>query len=46
MKSALAWGTVTASCTIEAFGLEGLRGLDMAALEKRLDVFRSATHFE
>jgi hypothetical protein len=46
LKSALAWGTVTASCTIEAFGLEGLRGLDLAALEKRLDVFRSATHFE
>ena len=46
LKSALAWGTITASCTIEAFGLEGLRGLDMATLEKRLDVFRTATSFD
>ncbi len=37
LRAALGWGTVTASFTLERFGLEGLRGLDLPRLEDRFD---------
>jgi cytidine kinase len=43
LQAALAWGTVTASFTIESFGLDGLAKLTESALKQRLDYFREAT---
>ncbi len=43
LQSALAWGTVTASFTIESFGLDGLARLTESKLKERLDSFREAT---
>jgi len=42
LRAALAWGTVTASFTLESFGLDGLRGLDLARLTQRLESFQEA----
>jgi sugar/nucleoside kinase (ribokinase family) len=43
LQEGLSWGTVMASFTIESFGLDGLRGLDRAAVDARMDKFRRAT---
>ena len=37
LRNALGWGTVTASFTLEQFGLDGLRGLDLPKLTTRFD---------
>jgi sugar/nucleoside kinase (ribokinase family) len=42
IQSALAWGTVTASFTLESFGLDGLKGLDEAQLMERVERLRAA----
>jgi sugar/nucleoside kinase (ribokinase family) len=42
LQDALSWGTVMASFTIESFGLDGLQGLDDAAIEDRMQRFRDA----
>jgi len=42
LQSALAWGTVMASHTIESFGLDGIRAIDDSALQSRLEAFRRA----
>ena len=42
LRAALAWGTVTASFTLESFGLDGLKGLTLGDLEQRLELLRSA----
>ncbi|MGA1018068.1 MAG: PfkB family carbohydrate kinase, partial [Phycisphaerales bacterium] len=42
LQSALAWGTVMASHTIEAFGLDGIRAIDDGDLNTRLEEFRRA----
>ncbi len=41
LRTSLAWGTVTASFTLEAFGLEGQRGTNHDAIAERLETFRS-----
>lgn len=41
LQTALSWGTVMASFTIEAFGLGGLRGLSRADVDARMDQFRA-----
>jgi hypothetical protein len=38
----MAWGTVMASFTIEAFGLDRLRRLDAAQIAERMKRFQSA----
>jgi sugar/nucleoside kinase (ribokinase family) len=43
LQTALSWGTVMASFTIESFGLDGLRGLDSDVVAARMDQFRAAT---
>ena len=43
LQTALSWGTVMASFTIESFGLDGLRGLDSDAVATRMEQFRAAT---
>ena len=40
IQSSLAWGTVMASFTIGAFGLDGIRGADQDAIAARLNQFR------
>lgn len=40
LRQSLAWGTVTASFTLEAFGLEGQRSASRAAIEARMADFR------
>ena len=40
IQSSLAWGTVMASFTIGAFGLDGIRGADQDAIASRLNQFR------
>ncbi|MHC4910850.1 MAG: PfkB family carbohydrate kinase [Planctomycetota bacterium] len=42
IQSALAWGTVTASFTLESFGLDGLTKTSRAAIDERMDQFRGA----
>lgn len=42
LRAALAWGTVTASFTLESFGLDGLRGLTIGQLSERLESLREA----
>lgn len=41
IQSSLAWGTVMASFTIGAFGLDGIRGADADSIAARLDRFRA-----
>ncbi len=40
LQASLAWGTVMASFTIGAFGLDGIRSADPEAISTRLDQFR------
>ena len=40
LRASLAWGTVTASFTLEAFGLEGQRAIDRDAINARMDDFK------
>ncbi len=42
LQTALAWGTVTASFTIESFGLERLRKLTRAEIDERMREFQAA----
>ncbi len=42
IQAALAWGTVTASFTIEAFSLNRLAGLSRREINQRMDQFRAA----
>jgi sugar/nucleoside kinase (ribokinase family) len=42
IQTALSWGTVTASFTIESFGLERIAGLSIDDVTKRLADFRAA----
>jgi sugar/nucleoside kinase (ribokinase family) len=41
LRQSLAWGTVTASFTLEAFGLEGQRSTSHASIAKRLGDFKT-----
>ena len=40
IQESLAWGTVMASFTIGAFGLDGIRAADDPAIAERMDAFR------
>lgn len=42
LQAAMAWGTVTASFTLESFGLDGLRGLSIEQLSERIELLREA----
>ncbi len=42
VQQGMAWGTVMASFTIEAFGLERLRRLDLHQINERMKLFRTA----
>ncbi len=42
IHEALAWGTITASCTIGSFGLEGIRSTDRAGLHAKMEQFQQA----
>jgi sugar/nucleoside kinase (ribokinase family) len=46
LRHAMAWGTVLASFTIEAFGLERLARLDAGQVNDRFRAFRAMTAFE
>ena len=43
IQTALAWATVTASFTIESFGLERLASLTRKDIDERMQVFQAAT---
>lgn len=45
VRLALAYGTVTASVTVESFSIDGLAAADRELLEDRLAVFRNFTRF-
>ena len=45
LKSAVAYGAVTASFTVEDFGLERLRRLDQRQIEERLKLFKKICSF-
>jgi hypothetical protein len=42
VQEGMAWGTVMASFTIEAFGLDRLRKLDAAQIAERMKRFQTA----
>ncbi|MHC4949081.1 MAG: PfkB family carbohydrate kinase [Planctomycetota bacterium] len=42
VQNALAWGTVTASFALQAFGLEALARASRQAIDDRMDAFRTA----
>jgi sugar/nucleoside kinase (ribokinase family) len=42
LRAALAWGTVTASYTLESFGLDGLKELTESRLMERIELLRAA----
>jgi fructose-1-phosphate kinase PfkB-like protein len=42
IHEAIAWGTISASCTIGSFGLEGIRGTDRADLQVKMEQFQRA----
>ena len=46
IQQGLAWGTVMASLTIGAFGLDGLRGHDEAKIQQRMKRFREAARVD
>jgi sugar/nucleoside kinase (ribokinase family) len=46
LRHAMAWGTVLASFTIEAFGLERLARLDAGQVNDRFRAFRAMTAFD
>ena len=41
IKNAMLYGTLTASFCVEKFGVEGLKNLNLATLNKRLKIFKS-----
>ena len=45
LRTALAYGTVIASFTVEDFSIDGLRGLDMEKIESRLSDLRGIVSF-
>lgn len=45
MRRAVAWGSVTASFTVEDFGLESLRRIKHSDIEKRLALFKKISSF-
>lgn len=45
LKTALAYGTVVASCTVEDFSLDRLKGIDRAKLDSRLAEYRGMLSF-
>lgn len=46
IQQGLAWGTVMASFTIGAFGLDGLLGHDEAKIQERMNRFREAARID
>jgi sugar/nucleoside kinase (ribokinase family) len=46
LRHAMAWGTVLASFTIEAFGLDRLNRLDAGQIDDRYGAFRGMTAFD
>jgi hypothetical protein len=46
LRHAMAWGTVLASFTIEAFGLDRLNRLDAGQIDDRYRTFRAMTAFD
>ena len=46
LRTAIAWGTVTASFTLESFGLDGLTSITGDDVAQRLEKFRTAMHVE
>ncbi|MEE2908376.1 MAG: PfkB family carbohydrate kinase [Planctomycetota bacterium] len=42
LQTAIAWGTVSASFTLGAFALDGLRDLDMSVIEQRMIDYQAA----
>lgn len=42
LQTAMAWGTVTASFTLESFGLDGLAQTTRSEIENRMKIFQSA----
>ena len=46
IQQGLAWGTVMASFTIGAFGLDGLRGHNDAKIQDRMQRFREAARID
>ncbi len=46
MKCAVIYGSLLASCTVEKFGLEKLKGLSTEELKARLEQFAAITRFE
>lgn len=46
LRTALAWGTVTASFTIESFGLDRLASIKRTDIEQRLAEYRTAMLFD
>lgn len=42
IQEAIAWGTVTAACTLGSFSLDGLRSVDCAGLQTKMEQFRQA----
>jgi sugar/nucleoside kinase (ribokinase family) len=45
LKTAIAYGTVTASFTIAGFSLQGLNSIDRADIDSRLETLRKVTSF-
>jgi sugar/nucleoside kinase (ribokinase family) len=45
LRTAIAYGTVTASFTINDFSLKGLEAIDKSAIDERLEVLRQMTRF-
>jgi sugar/nucleoside kinase (ribokinase family) len=45
MKRAVAWGSVTASFTVEDFGLESLRRIKLSNIQARLEIFKKISSF-
>ena len=42
IQEGLAWGTISASCTLRSFGLDGLCSTDRAELDAMMERFQSA----
>jgi len=40
MKEAMAWGTITASFTLQSFGLEGIVSTSNEQLQERMEAFK------
>jgi hypothetical protein len=46
MKEAMAWGTITASFTLQSFGLDGLVSTTKQQLQERMDAFKNITSID